>query len=244
MNDMHIPENIIANADDLGYNTAVNRAILYCFETGYINSTSLMTNTTAFAETVNLIHESPAISNIGIHIDLAEGRPLTNFKEDYLDANGNWDVNKTNRVRNSLNSAAKAAFGQEINAQIKRALSEKIKVQHLDSHLHLHTLPCFFKLFLEAAKHHKLKIRLAQTYNEGSLLKFYYRKYINQRFRKTGNNYSDRFETVDRFLQHKEHPNKTIITEVMLHPWFTEEGILVDHYDRDTLTNWITFLKN
>lgn len=242
---MLVPGNILANADDLGYNTSVNKAILYCFEQGYINSTSLMTSTPYFEETVSLVRQNPVIGNIGIHINLAEGRPLTNFKEDYLDAAGNWDIQKTNKLFNHLDKASKTAFSKEINTQIERALEAKIPLVHLDSHLHLHTLPCFYKLFLAAAKQYKLKIRLAQTYNEGSYLKFYYRKYINSIFRNAGYNYSDRFETVDRFLLGKNKiSGKNINIEVMLHPWFDNDGILTDHYDRDTLAKWIDFLNN
>jgi len=240
---MHIPNTVIANADDLGYNLSVNKAILYCFEQGYINSTSLMTNTSSFDETADLIHRNPVISNIGIHVDLVEGKPLTNFKEDYLDDAGNWDIKKTNKVFNPLNGAAKMAFSKEINAQVDKAVAAKISLVHLDSHLHLHTLPCFYKLFLAAAKHHKLKIRLAQTYKEGSRIKFYYRRYINNIFSKNGYNYSDHFETVEVFLQNKNLVNKKIITEVMLHPWFDPAGTLEDHYDKDTLTKWINFLR-
>jgi predicted glycoside hydrolase/deacetylase ChbG (UPF0249 family) len=241
---MPIPDNIIANADDLGYNSSVNKAILYCYEQGYINSTSLMTNTASFDEAADLIHRNPIIGNIGIHVNLAEGKPLTNFKEDYLDEEGNWDIKKTNKVFNFLNGTAKVAFSKEIDAQIDKAISAKIHAIHLDSHLHLHTLPCFYKLFFAAAKHHKLKIRLAQTYKEGSQLKFYYRRYINNIFRKGGYNYSDRFETVEVFLQDKNRENQNIIAEVMLHPWFDSSGTLDDHYDSDTLTKWIDFLKN
>jgi hypothetical protein len=240
-----IPGNILANADDLGYNTTVNKAILYCFEQGYINSTSLMTNTPYFEETVKLVHENPVISNIGIHVNLAEGPPLTDFKENYLDAAGNWDIKKTNKLLNRLDKASRTAFSNEINAQVERAVAAKISVTHLDSHLHLHTLPCFYKLFLTIANQYKLKIRLAQTYNEGSHLKFYYRKYINNIFRNAGYNYSDCFETVDRFLLEKNRVfNKNITVEVMLHPWFDARGVLTDHYDRDTLTKWLNFLTN
>jgi predicted glycoside hydrolase/deacetylase ChbG (UPF0249 family) len=197
---MSIPANIIANADDLGFSASVNKAILRSFEEGYISSTSLMTDTPDFEATVELIHQNPAIKNIGIHVDLAQFRPLTDFKENFLDDRGNWDVYKTNKVLISLSASGKAAFTKEINSQIERALQKKINIVHLDSHLHLHTLPAFYKLFLAAARKYKLKLRLAQTYNEGSYLKFYYRKYVNNLIMKAGLNYAGGFETVDRFL--------------------------------------------
>jgi len=241
---MLIPGNIIANADDLGYGESVNKGILQCFEQSYINSTSLMTNMKGFDEAVDLIHTNPVISNIGVHVNLAEGKPLTNFKEDFLDANGNFDVGKTNKLLMNLSNTAKNAFTKEINAQIEKALAKKVNVMHMDSHLHLHTLPAFYKLFATASRQYKLKIRLAQTYNEGSYVKFYYRKYINSLFKKNNGNYSDRFETVERFLEYKDQHNKNIKVEVMLHPWISASGMLEDHFDKDTLTRWITFLKN
>src|SRR5579863_2836224 len=180
---MNTPIKIIANADDLGYSTSVNNAILYCFEHGYINSTSLMTNMDGFEEAVNIVHEKPVIRNIGVHINLAEGRPLTNLKGNYFDDEGNWDVYKTNRALNTLNYAGKSAFLKEIHAQINKVLAEKITVTHLDSHLHMHTLPYLYQLFLTAAKHYNLKLRLAQTYKKGNYLKYFYRQYINNLIR-------------------------------------------------------------
>jgi len=241
---MQLPGNIIANADDLGYDEFVNKGILQCFELGYINSTSLMTNMGGFDEAVELVHSNPVIGNVGVHVNLAEGKPLTGFKEDFLDSEGNFDVGKTNKVLINLSAAGKSAFAKEINAQIEKAFSKKVSITHVDSHLHLHTLPAFYKLFLTAAKQHKLKIRLAQTYNEGSYLKFYYRKYINNLFRKNNCNYSDCFETVERFLEYKSQRGQNLKVEVMLHPWISGSGLLEDHYDKDTLTRWITFLKN
>jgi len=241
---MLIPDNVIANADDLGYSSSVNKAILYCFEQGYINSTSLMTNMGALDEAILIIHQNKVLTNIGVHIDLAEGKPLTNIPVAFLGSDGNFDVAKTNRASGKLSWSDKAAFAKEINAQIGRAVANKVAIRHLDSHLHIHTLPAFYKLFLVAAKQYKLKIRLAQTYNEGNYLKFYYRKYINYLFRKSGYSYSDRFETVDRFLTHKNQLNKTVNVEVMLHPWLDDAGQLVDHYEKDTMVKWINFLKN
>lgn len=241
-----IPDNIIANADDLGYSPAINQAILYCFEQGYINSTSLMTNLGWFDEAVDLIHQSKAITQIGLHINLAEGRPLTNFSQPkYLDAEGNFDVRKINNALNILTPAARQAFSAEIYAQIDRALSNKVPIVHIDSHCHIHTLPCFYKLFSDAAKHYKLKIRLAQTYNEGSYLKFSYRKYINKVFSKNEGNYSAFFETVDHFLAAGalSYPKGKLI-EVMLHPHFNELGVLEDHFEKDTIRNWLNFLHN
>ncbi|HEX3383800.1 MAG TPA: ChbG/HpnK family deacetylase [Mucilaginibacter sp.] len=240
---MRIPDNAISNADDLGFNANTNAAILTCFEKGYINSTSLMTNMTGFEEAVELIHSKPAIRNVGVHVNFAEGKPLTNIRGNFFDADGNWDVRKINKVTNILNTAEKADFLEEINAQITRALAQKITVSHLDSHLHLHTLPCFLNLFLTAAKQHQLKLRLAQTYNKGNLLKFYYRKYINDLIRKNDLNYSDRFSTVDRYVAAYSRPGQQLVIELMFHPWFNKAGELTDNYDPPAFKKWIDYLS-
>jgi len=238
---MQIPGNIIANADDLGFNDSVNQAILYCFKSGYINSTSLMTNTPHFGATVELIKNNPEIGNIGLHVDLAQFRPVTDFRANFLDKDGNWDVWKTKKLLVSLSSEDKKAFAKEINAQIERAIDQDIKLVHLDAHLHLHTSPGFFNFFLAAAIKYNLKLRLAQTFNEGSYLKYYYRKFINGQIKKNGCNYSERFETVSRYLQYNSNESK-ISTEIMLHPDLDQNGKLTDHFDDETIRSWLRFL--
>jgi len=240
---MMIPDNVIANADDLGLQPSINRAILYCFEQGYINSASLLTNTEYFDETVYLIHQNPSIINIGVHVNLAEGKPVTNFdQEAYLDSDGNWNLNMTNKKVSLLPPGANMAFAKEINAQIDKTLSAKIPITHLDSHYHIHTLPAFYKLFLKAANSYNLKLRLAQTYSEGSWVKFTYRKYVNSLIKKSDKAYSGYFETVDEFLKNTIPRDK--ITEVMLHPDFDPSNNLTDHYDSSTLSKWTTFLED
>ena len=240
---LKLPHNIIANADDLGLNATVNKAILHCYSHGYINSTSLLTTTDHFEATVQLIHQEPIITNIGVHINFAEGKPLTHFTQlRYLDANGCWDIKQTNKKLGTLDPADKLAFKNEIHAQIEKALAANIKITHLDSHYNLHTLPCFYKLFVQAAKHYQLKLRLAQTYNEGSYLKFIYRRYINRIFKQSNIAYTNYFETVAHFLDHNINSRRNGMIEIMLHPDLDPNGILTDHYDVSTMLKWIGYL--
>lgn len=250
---MNIPNNIIVNADDFGLRASVNKAILHCFEQGYINSTSLITNQFFFEAAADMFHANPVIHNVGVHVNLSEGRPLTNFNQKlYLDENGNWNNSKVSKKYSLLNNEAKSAFSKEIYAQINKAISSKIPIVHLDSHYHTHTLPGFYKLFLDAAKSYKLKIRIAQTYNENNYLKFYYRKYINGIFKANRNNYSDLFENLTQVLRRSHLLNNEQVTEIMVHPDFDQSGILFDHYDAGnlkekgakTIKDWICFLNN
>ena len=242
---MPIPDNVIANADDLGMTPSVNLAILNCFQNQYINSASLLTNTDYFDDTVDLIHENKSIYNIGVHVNFADGKPVTNFREySWLNEDRSWNLSKTNRKLAILSTEAKTAFSNEIAAQIDKALSSKVNINHLDSHYHLHTQPNFYTLFVNAAKHYKLKLRLAQTYNQGNQLKFLYRKYLNRQIKLNHCNYSDYFENIDYFLKFREQKDLISTTEIMIHPDLDAKGALVDHYDPEPLIRWKSFLES
>jgi predicted glycoside hydrolase/deacetylase ChbG (UPF0249 family) len=240
---MLIPQNIIVNADDIGLNPSVNQAILYSYQQGYINSTSLLTNMDYFNQAVDLIHQHPEIVNIGLHGNFAEGKPVTDFKaRHFLTANGSWDINKTNNVLLFLNADSKAAFVSELNAQIEKALAANVKISHLDSHLHLHTLPAFLGIYITAAKKYGLKLRLAQTYREGSYIKYLYRKFINGKIKSFGLARSAFFETVDKFLADTARNFNGQPIEIMVHPDFQPQGELFDHVDTTSMDKWTSFL--
>ncbi|MBW4891103.1 ChbG/HpnK family deacetylase [Mucilaginibacter sp. HMF5004] len=246
---MQIPENLIVNADDFGLKTSVNKAILYCYEHGYINSTSLMATAGteinfAFDEAVEMIHANTSIQNVGVHINLDDGKPLTNFKNKrYLTANGHWDKSTTSKKVKFLDTQTKNDFRAEIEAQVLKVVNSKVKITHIDSHHHLHTLPGFYEIFLDAAQRHKVKLRLAQTYNEGSYIKFLFRRYINRKITNSGCNYSDQFETIDYFLSNKIPRKDKGATELMLHPDFDISGQLTDHYSATDMSGWVNYLK-
>ncbi|MXV17435.1 carbohydrate deacetylase [Hufsiella ginkgonis] len=241
---MNIPPNLLVNADDLGLNPSVNRAIAYCFEKGYINSTSLLTNTVLFEETVALIRQHASIKKVGVHVNFSEGKPVSDFRlPEYLDETGNWNIARTNKKLQLLSAQEKAAFYRELEAQVNRAIAHRLPVMHLDSHYHLHTLPAFLSLFITAAKKYNLKLRLAQTFNEGNYLKFAYRKYVNRQLKRNNLHYTDYFETVEHLLKNNRilAPGKMI--EIMLHPGFDANDQLTDHYDAGSMVKWLNFLN-
>ncbi len=239
---MPIPANIIATADDLGMSPAVNRAVVYCFAQGYINSASLLTNTPYFTETVRLLRDSPMVTNIGVHVNLAEGPPVTPFAfPHFLNGEGHWNIQKTGIKTAYLNKAVRQAFYEEITAQIAKAAEAGLQLTHLDSHYHLHTLPRFFPLFIKAALHYRLPLRLAQTHYAGNVFTFLYRRFINYRIRQHGLSFSARFEYPAYFLQ-KATPSRAL-TELMLHPLFDAADTLTDHYDAAAMQGWIAYLQ-
>ena len=236
---------IIGNADDLGLRISVNSAILQCFKAGYINSASLITNSSLFDETVTMIKSERQIKNIGVHIDLVKFKPLTPFNSpSFLDKRGNWSLAAVNNKLLLLNKRERNAFEQEIYAQIEKALAAGLTLVHLDSHYHIHTLPAFCRLFIKAAKKYSLKLRLAQTYNQGNYVTFLYRKWLNNLIKKEDCAYTEFFEDVQHFLSSKRKPEQNFSVEIMLHPDLDYLGNLVDHYHPETMTRWLEFLNN
>jgi predicted glycoside hydrolase/deacetylase ChbG (UPF0249 family) len=239
---MRIPQNVLANADDFGYSSSINKAILLCYERGIINSTSLMTNAEGFYDAVEMIHSHLAITNIGVHVDLAEMRPITNIGPFFLNETGDWNNLVTGKLICYFSPAQKDALYREIVAQVNRAVDQKIVITHIDSHLHLHTLPSLIGVFSQVAKDFKLKLRLAQTFRERSFIKYLYRCVINRKLSDAKLNFSDRFETVEYFLSKYNSNNASRRTEVMLHPDLDADGNLVDHYNETTMIKWLDFL--
>ena len=240
---MSLPAQLIINADDFGYKSSVNKAILYCYENEIINSTSLMVNTPGFEEAVEMIHSNSVIKNVGVHVNLASEAPLTDFQDrSYLRKNGKWNKRNTGRKVGYLNTLGKKAFFDEIEAQVLKAQKFDLKLTHLDSHCHLHTLPPLYPLFIEVARKNQLKLRLAQTYNENNYLKFIFRKFLNHQITKKNLNYSVLFESVDHFTGHNSPGKLRLNTEVMLHPDFDRYGNLTDHLSATDMSKLIAWL--
>ena len=66
---------LIINADDLGFTSGVNRAIVEAHTRGVVTSSTLMANGRAFGEAVELSRAVPALS-IGCHVVLIDGEPV------------------------------------------------------------------------------------------------------------------------------------------------------------------------
>ncbi|RZL48474.1 MAG: ChbG/HpnK family deacetylase [Pedobacter sp.] len=240
---MPINKGLIVNADDLGLSKSVNEAILFCYKKGYINSSSIITNTPFFDETAQLVQNNNVIINLGVHINFAEGKPITDFKyNEYLNNAGEWNWEKTRKYSNALSPEIKNAFLLELYAQIDKALAANLNITHIDSHYHLHILPSFYNLFIIAAKKYNLKLRLAQLSHEHNVIKYLYRLYINSKIKLNNHHYSKKFENLEEYL--KLFPkNKDQNIELMVHPLFDDTGNLTDSVDAKGFNEWINHVS-
>ena len=144
---------LIVNADDFGFTSGVNRAIVEAHKQGIVTSTTLMANGRAFPEAVQLAKFSPDLS-IGCHVVLIDGEPVLNASELAT-------ITDSRRFRDGLKAfAARALAGRmkpceieaEATAQIQRIQSAGLVLSHVDTHKHTHIFPQILRPLLRAAR--------------------------------------------------------------------------------------------
>jgi hopanoid biosynthesis associated protein HpnK len=144
---------LIINADDFGFTSGVNRAIIEAHHSGILTSSTLMANGRAFDEAVQMAKTSPGLS-VGCHIVLIDGEPV-------LDPCGLPTITDSRKFRDGLKTfAARALAGRmndreietEAKAQIQKIQSAGIAVSHVDTHKHTHIFPRILRPLLRAAR--------------------------------------------------------------------------------------------
>jgi hopanoid biosynthesis associated protein HpnK len=148
---------LIVNADDFGFTSGVNRAIVEAHSRGIVTSATLMANGPAFAQAAQLATTVPGMS-VGCHVVLIDGQPVLDMNQ--LSTLTNRDPSA--RVfRNSLKIFAGRAIAGLLNpeeieaeatAQIRRIQAAGISVSHVDTHKHTHLFPSVLRPLLRAAR--------------------------------------------------------------------------------------------
>lgn len=159
---------LIVHADDLGMAHSVNAATIKGFESGLVNSGSIMVPCPWFAEIATYARANPQ-ADLGLHLTLTS--EWTSFRwgpvtpkdrvSSLLDKNGYFQLTETE-------AAAKADPKEvelEIRAQIERARASGIQPTHLDSHMGtLYQNKALFEIFLKVAREYKLPVRVAKEW--------------------------------------------------------------------------------
>jgi hopanoid biosynthesis associated protein HpnK len=147
---------LIVNADDFGLTAGVNRGIVEAHTAGIVTSTTLMANSLAFDDAVQLARANPTFS-VGCHVVLVDGSPLLGA-DNVLSM---MDPTNPGRFRQNIGGfALRVLRGRldedeieaEATAQIRKLQSAGIQVSHVDTHKHTHMLPQVLRPLLRAAK--------------------------------------------------------------------------------------------
>ena len=145
---------LVLNADDLGLTAPLSDAIVRLRADGLVTDTSLLTCGEAFEDAARDLL-ARGLTTTGIHLCVVGGeKPVSNPSEVPSLLRGG-------RFRTGWPSVAAAAAAGRIRvrdveheweAQVVRALDAGLRVNHLDSHQHLHLLPTFLPVAIRLAR--------------------------------------------------------------------------------------------
>lgn len=157
---------IIFNADDYGFCDQVDDGVVKAINQGLINSVAALANGQNGLERLKRLTPLQDKADIGCHITITSGAPLTDmslFVDDQVINDKKYfrSFTKLNRPTNPAELAkAKAQLKAEINAQIDVLVHAGIDVKHLSSHHNsLIFFPEYFETQIEVALERNLKLR-------------------------------------------------------------------------------------
>ena len=145
----------ILNADDFGMSKAYNKAIMEGAVDGILKSASLVANGEAFDEACKVVIPASPDLGIGVHLNIIEGKSLLSDLDRLTDANGEFNNSFGQLMLKALNKGDKVFMEQvekEFRAQIEKVKSNVPNVTHIDSHVHVHSIPPIFELVCKLAK--------------------------------------------------------------------------------------------
>lgn len=153
---------LIVNADDFGLHELINEGIEESHAAGCVSSTTIMAGGSAFQHAVGLAKKYPKLG-VGVHLALVGGSPVARGNiHTLLTSNGMFFPSYREFIqRYILGRISKEHIEYEIWCQMQKVAGSGIKITHIDSHQHLHTLPGIPEIICRIAKEFKIsKVRI------------------------------------------------------------------------------------
>ncbi|CAB4004951.1 carbohydrate deacetylase [Paramuricea clavata] len=136
-------EYLIVTADDFGYAQQRDKGIIEAFNNGIITRASLLVNGfSARTTAVKLAQEHGLI--LGIHLNLTEGKPVSENGNTSLTSEGNCFFRGKFGFRDALSRGEinMSHVENEVKAQIETFIGHVgYRPNHVDGHQHIHVLP-------------------------------------------------------------------------------------------------------
>lgn len=138
-------------ADDFGQSPGVDAAIVRLAQAGRLNAISCIANSPGWPEAAGRLQELPAAVDVGLHLNLTDGRPLSSRL-----------ARRWSRLPSLMRLIAQAHLGllprvalrAELHAQLSAFIGAHGRPpDFIDGHQHVHHLPGVRELILEMAEH-------------------------------------------------------------------------------------------
>lgn len=152
-------KDLIINADDLGADEARNRGIFEAIEAGRVTSVSVLVNGDGFEDAgerwKSLRNKD---TSLGIHINLSEGRPISQGLRILTGTNGCFLGKQAARdlLKHEVNEGLAQEIQREVQAQIDALRVFGTPIKHLDGHQHIHVLPPVLPVAIACASENRI----------------------------------------------------------------------------------------
>lgn len=145
---------LIFNSDDFGHSHPFNMGVFKGLKTGILTTSCVLPNLEGYMEAVSLKSDLKKVK-FGVHLNLCEGKSITSSR--YLtDGKGVFNNGYLEIFRKSYDKDFLNAAEFEFRAQIERVLSD-FEVDHINSHIHIHSIPNIFKLIMRILPEYGIK---------------------------------------------------------------------------------------
>lgn len=142
---------VILNADDFGYSSEVNRAVIRAHEIGALTSASLMVAEPAWREAVEMAHSFPTLG-VGLHVSVTHDRAVLGREHipELIGLDGRLGIDpfKTG-IKYAFNRRTSPQLFREMEAQFKRFAETGLPWSHADGHQHFHLHPQVWRHFID-----------------------------------------------------------------------------------------------
>lgn len=157
---------IIVNADDFGRHRLMNAAVEEGLNLGCLRSATIMPGGLAFDDAIRIAKEHPELG-VGVHLTMVNGNPVLAPEQipSLVTEEGKfWPEHTTFVKKYFLGQIKLSELKLELTAQLRKVQAAGIKISHVDSHQHMHTLPGIIDFVLQLAADAGIKaIRIPGT---------------------------------------------------------------------------------
>jgi predicted glycoside hydrolase/deacetylase ChbG (UPF0249 family) len=147
------------NADDAGMSRGVNSGITKLIKKGILYSFSIFTNGQYAKEAIAIAKKNPEIK-IGLHFNITTGKSISDYDMLPLltDSDNNFKCGFIDLCFKVLvhRKAILKEIETELFAQIKYLKQNKLEIDHINSHRHIHVIPGIFNVVSKIAKQNKI----------------------------------------------------------------------------------------